>query len=106
MKNVGGHIMGLAISSAISKGRISCKIWNQSLSTTDASFVDFHNDPNPAEVIKAEPLLASFMIRVAQLLTAFPGNAILVSIGQVAERVFQLNFDEVPVGRVLTGFEG
>ena len=46
------------------------------------------------------------MIRVAQLLTAFPGNAILVSIGQVAERVFQLNFDEVPVGRVLTGFEG
>ncbi len=104
-ENVGGHIMGLAMSSAISKGRLSSHVWNQSSCKPEVFSIDFNNDPNPAEVIKAEPLLCKLLLRVVQLLRAFPGNAILFTVKQVIERVCQLNFDEVPVGKVLKGLE-
>jgi hypothetical protein len=49
--------------------------------------------------------LCQLTVRIVQLLQAFPGNAILFNVKLVAERVSQLNFDEVPVGKVLKGLE-
>lgn len=104
-ENIGGHMMGLAMNYAICKGALKSYVWSYSFSEHECISLDFNNDPNPAEVIKATPLLCQLTVRIAQLLQAFPGNDILFSLKQIAERVSQLNFDEVPVGKVLKGLE-
>ena len=104
-ENVGGHVMGLAMNYAICMGALNSNVWNYSFSKPENTSLDFNNDPNPTEVIKAAPLLCQLTVRIVQLLQAFPGNAILFNVKLVAERVSQLNFDEVPVGKVLKGLE-
>ena len=66
---------------------------------------DFHRDPNPSEAMKAAGSLEQLMARIAQLLTAFPGNAILVAIAKVADRVRKLNLLSTSLGKVMTGLE-
>jgi len=66
---------------------------------------DFHKDPNPSEVLKACKPLKDLLHRVAQLLRVFPGNAILIALGQVAETMLQLDLGTVSLGKLLTGLE-
>jgi hypothetical protein len=87
---------------AICIGALKSNVWNYSFSKPENVSLDFNNDPNPTEVIKAAPLLCQLTVRIVQLLQAFPGNAILFNVKLVAERVSQLDFDEVPVGKVLS----
>ena len=69
------------------------------------SIRDFHHDPFPSETIKADQPLQGLLIRVGQLLTAFPGHAVLVALGQVVERVRQLDIQVVSLGKVMSGLE-
>ena len=66
---------------------------------------DFHRDSNPVEVMKAAVPLAKLMARITQLLTAFPGNDVLIAIGRVADRVRKFDILTVSVGKVMTGLE-
>jgi midasin (ATPase involved in ribosome maturation) len=67
--------------------------------------VDFHKDPNSAEVAKAGIPLENLSIRVSQLIRAFPGNSLLVSIGLVVERMRRLDLKKTSLGKMLTGLE-
>lgn len=69
------------------------------------SIRDFHHDPFPSETIKADQSLQGLLIRVGQLLTAFPGHAVLIALGQVIERVRQLDIQVVSLGKVMSGLE-
>ena len=69
------------------------------------SIRDFHHDPFPSETIKADQPLQGLLIRVGQLLTAFPGHAVLIALGQVVERVRQLDIQVVSLGKVMSGLE-
>ena len=44
-------------------------------------------------------------VRLAQLLRAFPGHAVLLAVGQVADRILQLDVMEVSIGKCLVGLE-
>jgi midasin len=69
------------------------------------SFRDFHNDPFPSESVKADLPLRELLIRIAQLLRAFPGHSILIGLGQVVERIRQLNLQLTSLGKVMSGLE-
>jgi midasin len=69
------------------------------------SLVDFHNDPNPSQATHAAKPLESLMTRTAQLLTAFPGHPILLSVGTLCEKVRKFDLLTTPVGRVMAGLE-
>lgn len=86
----GSHILALALKCSVSQS---------------GSSDDFHNDPFPAEAIRADLPLRNLLIRVGQLLRAFPGHAVLVALGQVVERVRQLDIQAVPLGKVMSGLE-
>ena len=59
---------------------------------------------NVGEVLKAEKALGKVVMRITALLKAFPGHAVLLCIGQVAERVRGLDVRE-PLAKVLSGIE-
>ncbi len=86
----GAHILALALKCSVNGGAIP---------------EDFHNDPFPAEAIRADLPLRNLLIRVGQLLRAFPGHAVLVALGQVVERVRQLDIKAVALGKVMSGLE-
>ena len=86
----GSHILALALKCSINGSAIP---------------EDFHNDPFPAEAIRADLPLRNLLIRVGQLLRAFPGHAVLVALGQVVERVRQLDIKAVALGKVMSGLE-
>ena len=75
------------------------------LENSDTTHTDFHNDPNPLEVAKASACLKQITRRIAQLLRAFPGNAILLAVGRVVEHTRRLNLDTTSVGKALAGLE-
>ncbi len=66
---------------------------------------DFHKDANPIEAQKAYRPLKELLHWITQLLRAFPGNAILVAVGQLVETMLQLDINKVPLGKMLTGLE-
>jgi MoxR-like ATPase len=105
VQSVGGHLMGIQQSYHLCNGTLSPMIWKMPSSDSKSGNLDFYNDANPVEVSKAGPLLRDLTCRLAQLLNAFPGNAILIAVAQVSERVSQLNLENVPLGKVVTGFE-
>jgi len=67
--------------------------------------LDFHYHPNPEECLKAEPCLSDLFLRLNQLLRAFPGNDILVSVCKIIEKVRRLDLSNTSVGKVLSGLE-
>jgi len=66
---------------------------------------DFHNDPFPSESIKADMPLRELLIRIAQLLRAFPGHSVLLGLGKVVERIRQLDIQVESLGKVMSGLE-
>ncbi len=71
----------------------------------DSNIIDFQNEPNPVEVMKAKGPLERLMARSTQLLTAFPGHSILLGIGRVCDRVFKFDIMTTSIGKVMTGLE-
>ena len=94
----GSHLLALVLRCNVNKGS-----WS-SMRAID-SMLDFHNEPDPSESIRADLPLKNLLIRIGQLLRAFPGHAVLVALGQVVERVRQLDIQSVPLGKVMTGLE-
>ena len=97
--SLGSHLLALALRSNVNRG-----VWS-STESNDSTIRDFHNDPHPSESIKADLPLRNLLIRIGQLLRAFPGHAVLVSLGQVVERVRKLDIQAVALGKVMTGLE-
>lgn len=93
--HMGSHLLALAL---------RCNI-NRSSMLANESIKDFHNDPFPSESRRADLPLRNLLIRVGQLLRAFPGHAVLVALGQVVERVRQLDIQAVALGKVMSGLE-
>ena len=98
LANLGSHIFALALRCSASRNNWLPSLYSDTLR-------DFHNDPFPSESIKADGPLASLLIRVAQLLRAFPGHSVLVGLGQVIERIRQLDIQVVSLGKVMSGLE-
>jgi midasin (ATPase involved in ribosome maturation) len=67
--------------------------------------INFHRDANPEEILKANDPLEGLLIRVSQLLNAFPGNSILLSIGQIADNMRKMDVQKTSVGKMLVGLE-
>jgi len=97
--STGAHLMALATR------RLTTGRGHASLLNTDSSVADFHNDPNPLEIVKASECLERLTLRIAQLLRAFPGNSILIAIGRVVEQIRRLDLDITSVGKTLYGLE-
>ena len=95
----GATVMSVALRTACLRGA------NVKYTHRNSDVIDFHHDPNPIETQKAEPCLSSFMLRVNQLLRAFPGHAVLVALAQVVTKVRRLDISCVPVGKVLVAIE-
>ena len=95
---LGSHI--LAVSLRLNTSR---NVWLPSLHSDNIR--DFHNDPFPSESIKANAPLRELLMRIAQLLRAFPGHSVLVGLGQVVERIRQLDIQMVSLGKVMSGLE-
>jgi MoxR-like ATPase len=96
-----GHIVALALATPSFKGTF---VGEQS-DYRRGHVYDFHKDPNPVEALKScEPLL-SLQARVSQLLTAFPGNEILLAIARVIDRLKRFDLSVVPLGKLLRGME-
>ena len=98
LSNLNSHIFALALRCNTNKN-----VWLPSLYSETTR--DFHNDPFPSESIKADGPLALLLIRIAQLLRAFPGHSVLVGLGQVVERIRRLDIQVVSLGKVMSGLE-
>jgi MoxR-like ATPase len=96
------HVMALSLETPSEKTPVVSM--STKLSVADSQ-PDFHKDPNPFEVMKAAGPLEHLMARIAQLLTAFPGNDILIAVGRVADRVRKFDIFTVSVGKAMTGLE-
>lgn len=97
-ESMSSHTMALCLTSTF-------RTSSTNLKTNTAHGPIFHCDPNPTESIKAAIPLQRLMTRTSQLLTAFPGHAVLLSVGQVAEKVSKLEVTSTSVGKVMTGLE-
>ena len=97
-ENMSSHVMALCLTSTF-------RTSSTNLQAIDSNFPNFHRDPNPAEATKAALPLQSLMSRTSQLLTAFPGHSVLLSVGQVAEKVKKLEVTSTSVGKIMTGLE-
>jgi midasin (ATPase involved in ribosome maturation) len=95
---LGSHMFALTL-------RCSVKISLWSPLLTNDTIRDFHSDPFPSESVKADAPLRSLLIRVGQLLGAFPGHSVLVAIGQIVEKVRQLDIHTNSLGKVMSGLE-
>ena len=106
LNNIGALLMGLAVDTDVSLiCNRSKSISNFIIGSDEAPIMDFHHDPNPNEIKKAEPVLKHLLNRVGQLLTAFPGHPSLLTVGQVAARLNQCDLTTLSVGKALAGLE-
>mmetsp|Transcript_7732 Transcript_7732/g.11302 ORF Transcript_7732/g.11302 Transcript_7732/m.11302 type:complete len:2232 (-) Transcript_7732:121-6816(-) len=97
-KSTGAHMMALCLHTITDT--------KTSFTMNDSAYrADFHHDANPTEVLKADAPLQALLVRIGQLHRAFPGNSILLAVGQVVERMRQLDLNVVSVGKVLSGLE-
>ncbi len=95
-EQVGAHIMTLALCSAgLSKSVIA----------SNGNVIDFHRDANPAEVTKATRPLDALILRISQLLSAFPGHSVLIALVRVADHVRKLPLSTTSVGKAMHGLE-
>jgi hypothetical protein len=68
----------------------------------ESNIIDFQNEPNPSEVMKAKGPLERLMARATQLLTAFPGHSILLGIGRVCDKVCKFDIMTTSIGKMGT----
>lgn len=66
--------------------------------------VNFHFDPNPAEVVNATPCLSALFKRATTLLSEFTGNEILTEICSICARIAEFHAT-ASVGRMLTALQ-
>ncbi|KAK1736592.1 midasin [Skeletonema marinoi] len=97
-KFLGSHMFALTLRCSVNRS-----LWSPLL--TNDAIRDFHSDPFPSESVKADAPLRSLLIRVGQLLGAFPGHSVLVAIGQIVEKVRQLDIHTNSLGKVMSGLE-
>jgi len=97
-KFLGSHMFALTLRCSVNRS-----LWSPLL--TNDAIRDFHSDPFPSESVKADSPLRSLLIRVGQLLGAFPGHSVLVAIGQIVEKVRQLDIHTNSLGKVMSGLE-
>jgi len=106
MNEKSGHLMSLILSLNLCKGsKMPLKFTSLKNQILSSSQLDFYNDPNPSKTAEACTILHDLTMRLAQLLTAFPGNAILVAVRQVTDRVSKLDLEESSLGKVVAGME-
>ena len=96
-QQMGAHIMALSLTSGV--GSSHCLLPGSS------DVIDFHRDANPTEVAKASRPLQMLVARTTQLLTAFPGHEVLVTLVRVADRVRKLPLSSTSVGKAMSGLE-
>lgn len=94
--SLASHVLALALRCSVRR-----RAWSPFLSSDS----DFHNDPLPSESIRADLPLRNLSLRVGQLLRAFPGHSVLVALGQIVERIRQLDIQVVSLGKVMSGLE-
>ena len=97
-ENMSSHVMALCLTSTF-------RTSSTNLQAINGNVPNFHRDPNPAETTKAALPLQNLLSRTSQLLTAFPGHSVLLSVGQVAEKVKKLEVTSTSVGKIMTGLE-
>ena len=103
VSRLNAHCYAVAVSSKNNPGTsVAFETFMRSDSSVD---LNFHQDPNSSELIKADLPLRHLLERISQLMRAFPGNSILISIGQVVERIRQMNAKTTSLGKMLVGFE-
>lgn len=95
---LGSHMFALTLRCSANRS-----LWSPLL--TNEGIRDFHSDPFPSESVKADVPLRSLLIRVGQLLGAFPGHSVLVAIGQIVEKVRQFDIHTNSLGKVMSGLE-
>ena len=100
-EKMGGHVFAICLSS-ISKASMDRTF---PYFRENAKVLDFHNEACPAMALTATEPVEKLMARITQLLTAFPGNSILIALGKVCEKVNKLNITTTPIGKVMTGLE-
>jgi len=66
---------------------------------------DFHNDPYPSEVLKFDLPLRRLSVRISHHLCTFPGNSILIAVGQVVKRMRRLDLNKFSLGKMIAGLE-
>jgi MoxR-like ATPase len=99
-----GSVSGFAL--AISLTSVSeVSSFNATPDYFERKSVDFARDPNPSEVLKAAKPLNDLGARLSQLLSAFPGNSVLMGVLRVVECVRKTDVHKTPWGRVMTGLE-
>jgi len=65
----------------------------------------FYSDPNPTELSTATKALDNMIARMTQLLTAFPGNEILIGIFKVVDKARKLDLHSTSVGKMMACLE-
>ena len=100
VERVSSHAFALAVNV-----KNDSKISFQRFLQPSCNVVNFHRDANPVEVLKADEPLEGLLIRISQLMNAFPGNSILLSLGQIAENMRKMDVQKTSVGKMLVGLE-
>ncbi|GMH86349.1 hypothetical protein TL16_g10510 [Triparma laevis f. inornata] len=65
---------------------------------------NFNTGSNVGAVLKAEKILSKIVMRITVLLKAYPGHSVLLTIGQIAEKLRSCDVQS-PLARVLCGVE-
>jgi midasin (ATPase involved in ribosome maturation) len=102
-KRLGAHCFALGLNAKNDSG--SSLNFHSFMKSDTSVDTDFHKDPNPAEVLKADLPLRGLLLRISKLMRAFPGNSILIAIGQVVETMRQMDVKDTSLGKMLTGLE-
>ena len=97
-----GHVFALSLASS---PRNACALRDVSSRLGSGANIQFYRDANPEEVIKAAPAIEHLIARITQLLTAFPGNEILLGVFKVADKVRKLDLHSAPIGKAMIGLE-
>ena len=96
----GCHVFALALACGAS---VQSRLTNTGMSETGD--FDFHLHPYPEQTKKVAEPLKRLAVRVASLLCAFPGNAVLVSVVKVVDKVRKLDVNTSSIGKVMVGLE-
>jgi len=95
------HVMALSLLAPVNSPLSQLGTFRGSTASID----HFYNDSNPVQVLKASQALDSLLARITQLLTAFPGNELLVGVFRVADTARKLDLHKTSVGKIMAAFE-
>ena len=95
------HVLAMSLLAPSNNGLSQLGTFRGATATTH----HFYNDSNPTEVLKAAQALDSLVARITQLLTAFPGNELLMGVFKVVDTVKKLDLQSTSVGKIMAAFE-